>query len=570
MALWGSFVRLGLWLALLAAGFATPAQAAFDAGPDACVIVSDHAITFDQMRGSEAWDCQPRFNEIRAKYAWLRLGETSLPRGEAMVFRSDANAFDRLELTVEMADGTYRARIYDSRALASNWSVGTSFSVPLYGAKDAPVAVYARYDGLISHLPVSRAEITPQAIDQQEKLYGMALFAFFIGMAVIVFIYSLGLYAALRAPFALYHAVSVLFLTIYMLSSSSLLLMFWNGFELWDRTAISYTSLALSIMPLMPLFAEFIGKQNVTLWMRRLFLVTPVSLTIGIFAYLIGTSSDPYLAGVIYNASYLPALATFAIVCAATWKHDTRGARQLLLAWIVPAFVAIERVARGLELYSKPFEWDYAFYFAMGYEMMVMTGVITWRVAQIRRERDRALAQEGELTRLAETDELTGLPNRRAFEMRHWRKGDYLAIVDADHFKRINDQHGHHTGDEVLRAIGKELAELQKSGQVVAAWRLGGEEFAVLVQGSSSEHAALAVNHMRERVAAAVRTAVPTLKWRISVSAGLAKVGKAGIEAAYKSADNALYHAKSSGRDRLCYEIGEETIATIFPRRRAA
>ncbi len=563
-------MRLGLWLALLGAGFAAPAQAAFEAEPDACVILSDRAVSFDEARASDAWDCQPEVNEIRTKRAWLRLGEASLPRGEAMVFHSDANAFDRLEVTVEMADGTYRASIYDSKALASNWSVGTSFSVPLYGATDTPVALYARFDGLISHLPVSRAEIKPQALDQQEKLYGMALFAFFIGMALIVFIYSVGLYVALRAPFALYHALSVLFLTIYTLSSSSLLLMFWSGFELWDRTAISHASLAISIIPMTPFFAEFIGRQNVTPLMRRMFLVTPAALIVGIIGYLVGTSINPHLARQIYFASYLPAIVTFVLVCVETRQHDARGLRQLLLAWIVPVVVAVERVARGFELYSRPSEWDYTFYFAMGYEMIVMTGVITWRISQIRRERDRALAQEGELTRLAETDELTGLPNRRAFEMRHWRKGDFLAIVDADHFKRINDQHGHHTGDAVLRAIGSELAELQRSGQLVAAWRLGGEEFAVLVQGTSSEHAALAVNHMRERVAAAVRTAVPAIKKRISVSAGLAQVGKAGIEAAYQSADNALYHAKSSGRDRLCYEIGEETIATIFPRRRAA
>src|SRR5690606_17686425 len=103
---------------------------------------------------------------------------------------------------------------------------------------------------------------------------------------------------------------------------------------------------------------------------------------------------------------------------------------------------------------------DFAFYGSMAWQSVVMAAAITWRIGRIRSERDLAQAQEQALGTLALTDGLTGVPNRRAFDTRQWREGDYLAIIDADHFKRINDRHGHQAGDDVLRAIGGHLARV--------------------------------------------------------------------------------------------------------------
>jgi diguanylate cyclase (GGDEF)-like protein len=156
---------------------------------------------------------------------------------------------------------------------------------------------------------------------------------------------------------------------------------------------------------------------------------------------------------------------------------------------------------------------------------------------------------------LAMTDELTGLPNRRAVLA---RLGQYLAggddcavlILDIDHFKTINDQHGHLVGDEVLRAVAGVVAGLLRGPMV--AGRLGGEEFLLLLPEMDLDEAV----QVGEQVRAAVAQ-LDTSRWfsgrPLSVSAGVAVAhpGPGGVADALRRADEALYEAKAAGRNRV-------------------
>lgn len=160
----------------------------------------------------------------------------------------------------------------------------------------------------------------------------------------------------------------------------------------------------------------------------------------------------------------------------------------------------------------------------------------------------------------AETDALTGLLNRRALLDRI--AGDVegpavLVIFDIDHFKRINDVHGHLAGDEVLRAFG-EILVLSSRSQALAA-RLGGEEFALLIPGASLVSAAILAENVRVRLGkrSFSGSAGPFL---CTVSAGVARSGEDGVDfhALLQEADKALYAAKRSGRDRVAVSSDEE------------
>jgi len=156
---------------------------------------------------------------------------------------------------------------------------------------------------------------------------------------------------------------------------------------------------------------------------------------------------------------------------------------------------------------------------------------------------------------LAMTDELTGLPNRRAVLA---RLGEHLAtgsdcavlILDIDHFKAINDQHGHLVGDEVLRAVAGVVAGLLR-GPLVGG-RLGGEEFLLLLPDMDLDEAV----QVGEQVRAAVAQ-LDTSRWfsghPLSVSAGVAVAhpGPGGVADALRRADEALYEAKAAGRNRV-------------------
>ena len=172
---------------------------------------------------------------------------------------------------------------------------------------------------------------------------------------------------------------------------------------------------------------------------------------------------------------------------------------------------------------------------------------------------------EAELERRATTDELTQLVNRRAFEeaaklavARAGRHGRplVLAVLDLDHFKRINDGHGHAAGDAVLRQFAALTSATLRDTDLVG--RQGGEEFAVLMHDVDIDAACLAVDRLREVVEQAeVPWQGGTL--RFTMSAGVARVapGPAGapasaaLDEAFAAADRALYGAKHAGRNRV-------------------
>lgn len=163
---------------------------------------------------------------------------------------------------------------------------------------------------------------------------------------------------------------------------------------------------------------------------------------------------------------------------------------------------------------------------------------------------------EEALSRLAHNDTLTGLGNRRAFDeafrevqdrkRRHGEQAGLLAI-DIDHFKRINDRHGHAAGDEVLRSIASLMARNVRPMDKV--FRIGGEEFVAILPGASSAQAREIANRLREAIAA---TPVPIDENAIgvSVSIGVATTAQAGEQQELMElADRALYEAKSTGRN---------------------
>lgn len=163
-------------------------------------------------------------------------------------------------------------------------------------------------------------------------------------------------------------------------------------------------------------------------------------------------------------------------------------------------------------------------------------------------------AHEDHLVAAAFADQLTGLPNRRAFrslaETRATATGrDCIALLDIDHFKRVNDQYGHAAGDEVLKAFAAAARQVVRQNDMVA--RVGGEEFAIFFPDTQMEHALQICERLRGDIAGTRLVAGPGLTIRITISGGVAPLGAGGLDAALNQADEALYRAKNGGRDQL-------------------
>lgn len=165
---------------------------------------------------------------------------------------------------------------------------------------------------------------------------------------------------------------------------------------------------------------------------------------------------------------------------------------------------------------------------------------------------------------LSLTDDLTELPNRRAFlskledevgRVRRHNQPLTLAIIDLDEFKSVNDQYGHAVGDEVLRCYAEDVFSIFRQYDMVA--RFGGEEFAVLLPNTDKEGALCALNKVRAKVGQ-IYCMVNNKSIPIpSFSAGLAVYIEGESLGAYiERADQAMYRAKSLGRDRVEVDAG--------------
>lgn len=168
---------------------------------------------------------------------------------------------------------------------------------------------------------------------------------------------------------------------------------------------------------------------------------------------------------------------------------------------------------------------------------------------------------EAQLERLARTDVLTSLSNRRDFYERAQQevarakrsgKAFSLMLLDVDFFKKINDQYGHAGGDEVLRRLSRVLSDLLR--EVDSPARLGGEEFVVLMPETPLEGARLVAERVRAGMEATVVELGDGRLIRFTVSIGLAQWadGEDDIDVPLHRADEALYRAKAGGRNQVC------------------
>lgn len=168
------------------------------------------------------------------------------------------------------------------------------------------------------------------------------------------------------------------------------------------------------------------------------------------------------------------------------------------------------------------------------------------------------------LVELATRDGLTGLVNRRTFEgalareaARIARSGEpaLLLLLDIDHFKRINDTHGHAAGDAVLKVVARAIADQVRPMDMVA--RIGGEEFGVILPACAAPFAHTAAQRIREAVGRACAVMADGRRLQATVSIGgafAADVLNADPVQWCARADHQLYRAKSEGRDRACIE----------------
>lgn len=181
----------------------------------------------------------------------------------------------------------------------------------------------------------------------------------------------------------------------------------------------------------------------------------------------------------------------------------------------------------------------------------------------------RIVVDELELRRIAGKDQLTGALTRRGFlertnqeieRFRRYARPASLALIDIDHFKTVNDTHGHPAGDTVLRQVAGVLRAVKRPNDILG--RLGGEEFGLLMPETEAADALQAAERFREAIAAKVIEFEPGKHLQVTASFGITRIGTAitDAESWFAAADAPLYAAKRGGRNR-CISASLEAAA---------
>lgn len=204
----------------------------------------------------------------------------------------------------------------------------------------------------------------------------------------------------------------------------------------------------------------------------------------------------------------------------------------------------------------------HAFFYAYQFVGSCIAFCVAGWIAGVRAEQLRKA--ESFYHELADHDPLTGLFNARAFRERYARARDHavksggamsLLLIDVDHLKTINDQHGHAVGNEALLHVARVLRAAKRDNDSAARW--GGDEYAILLDGGDANAAARVAQNVVEQLR---NSPMPLARGNLRVTVTIGSIsasGAAANEDLFVAADRALYEGKSQGRDRAV--AGEAT-----------
>lgn len=500
------------------------------------------------------WVCDGSRPRLASGTAWLFFTPASFAVNRKMPdhFVTDVGRFDRIHLIPVDAAEPLRVRSY-RQSEVSPIANGPKFALPLpdmTGATGLVVAIERPWSPML----LSQAQLQSRH-DGADTLgwswSAMMLVALVIGLLATPMLYNVALYRILRESFVLWMlAIQASTLASVMVASG-----LFPRFVHLHPVHCEFLLYATAIAPLLLSAGFALAYLEPTArhprYRRGLIGITVATA----LAYGVGCASllfAPLVSSGVLMALPLPLIAMLALTA---WAHaDGRPGRFQLATCAALSIVAL---GMGMRLWAIGVGtvWpDLLIFGAMLAHVAIGSLAVMDRVDIMRRERDREVARIETLTNLIDLDPLTGLFNRRALEQRFadLRSQGYhaLAVVDLDHFKKINDRFGHTTGDRVLQEVGAVLA----SDRDACAFRMGGEEFVVMLRGAHIQQRA---EQMRRAITIRVANEVDAVEGPVTASMGMIESppgGASSMRHLYGHADRLLYEAKFSGRNRMISE----------------
>jgi diguanylate cyclase (GGDEF)-like protein len=550
-------------LAALAAallGIAAPARAD---GPvrlaESCRVAAPADLPLNAVLG-KLKRCESPAARQHLGTVWISYDRFALWVQPAKTWRLvlDNHRSSGVDLWVVTRDGKAQHIPYDPAAPDREWSAGNYLSILftprqevdriIVRLRDLDGASYARSPQL------ARAKTFAALERNQAALYGMG-----VGMLALTILFHLSLFFAMRRRFQLIYCAHVALLLGYALCYSGIIRLVAPQLTATHISfGLSFTMAAATATGI-AFIVDFLGSITPP-WLRRWAYGAAIASALAGIAMLVTPAAWSYP---IYQAANLIAvhailLASVIIVGAMVRGHSMAGI--VLLGWTLPIFVSLLYPARTMGLISDAAIPDGLLMLATTIECLILSLPVATRIRSLRIEHERAAERHTLLERQAHTDALTGLANRRGFgealdraAVAHAEPFQMaLLLIDIDHFKRVNDRHGHAAGDAILRHVAAHVARVAGPGAIVG--RHGGEEFVVALRGHDLPRAATIAERIRIGIGLTFETEreLPP----VTVSIGVAAGDSAAMDAMLLDADCALYRAKNEGRNRVMLADG--------------
>lgn len=533
-------------------------------GPALCSLTGhDNASPEQILATRDGFDCSDGKLDKSTYTMWLKADVGSADAGLAdPVLWARTSRHGAVELTRQFADGslvtTHHSLIDQARAFRSPYAI----LLP-YAREDGalPETLLFRIDNPFDPTNWLDIEILERSTEAALDLRSRTISALVLGLLFAPLLLNAVFFAALRQRFILFHSLMVGALIVNHLAWSGMIFDIMPQVDMAHRSIMVYMALATVGMAASLLIGSICDPER--LGRRGLLSLRIAGIGFFVSAVVIMLASPwlPFVGAQVYHGLFgLMVLVVLANLLRSAWRGDRMAALQLA-GLSGAALVAASRVLRAMGLIPDLPLFDLGFYFAILLEAFTTSVIVAMRALQLRREYDAIAIERDQVTRVAETDELTGLPNRRAF-FGHYERAmanpdaanpvRAVMVLDLDRFKAINDNFGHSVGDDVLRDFAVRLQASARPGDLLA--RFGGEEFVLFASFADEAEAWQYAMQLCNR----------SLRWNgsyggsaiaVACSIGVAILdeGKAtDFDTAFRSADDALYLAKEAGRGQVC------------------
>lgn len=459
------------------------------------------------------------------------------------------------------ADGTARGAHYRLDQLLRP-AAGPFMVVPLPPVSARTVYVLVRFERPWSKVTASEAVLDTDPEGTGWTIRRVAMMAMICGLLVVPLLLNGAFHRVLRERFVLYHMILTGGMLLQVAIGSGFLRLLTPVTPALE-SPLSNACFAIAGSAGLMFAADFIEEGRINDRLRQaLRLAAPLVLGVGL------STAMPWemlrqTAALVMHLDMIPVMALIGCAAIAGCRNGSTSAWFLAAGWAPALFVGLWKVASYLLPDLHPLDALVTFHLGLAAHVLITTFGIIYRMVGLRRERDVANARAVELESVAGRDALTGLRNRHSIERRFYdlfRLGfRTMAVIDLDHFKAVNDEHGHAVGDVVLKAAAQALREDADTRAI----RLGGEEFLLLLRGPDSAERA---ERSRRAISARIAAAVPGLDRVVTASMGMVEHDTEGalqieFEALYAHCDRLLYEAKRLGRNRTM----RERVTTFSP-----